>query len=179
MILFLDYDGVLHPSEVFRNPKTGLIFLDREFTRGGHSMFEHGDLLGKLLDESCVDVNIVLSTSWVRVLKNFSKAKRYLPDSLQKRVIGATWHSSMSGELGSRDMYSETFTFTSMTRCQQIVQHCERNLIADSDWVSIDDDDTRWSQHLRDNLVHTDKTMGLGKRSTQQELISKLRGEWK
>lgn len=174
--LFLDYDGVLHPSEVFRNPLTGRIFLDREFTQDGHEMFEHADLLARLLDQSGVDVKIVLSTSWVRVLKSFQKAKLRLPKSLQKRVISATYHSAMSGELGARDLYSDPFTFTSMTRCQQIMLHCAKKKIAEGDWVAIDDDDTRWYPDLRKNLVHTDEVLGLGKPETQMELLQKLRG---
>lgn len=176
MNLLLDYDGVLHPSEVYRNPRTGRLFLDEALVRENHSLFEHALLLEHLLDESGVDVKIVLSTSWVRVLRNFSRTKRYLPDGLQQRVIGATWHTRMSKTMGAMDSDPMALPFTSMTRCQQIVDHCERNQIADTEWVAIDDDDAGWAEHLLDNLVHTDEVLGLGKPETQQELLRKLRG---
>lgn len=40
-------------------------------------------------------VSIVLSTSWARE-HGFSRARDYLPESLQHRVVGATWHSQMA-----------------------------------------------------------------------------------
>ncbi len=176
-VLFLDFDGVLHPSEVYRNPKTGRVYLGEGMAdHGAHQMFEHADLLARLLDQSGVDVEIVLSTSWVRALKSFNKAKKQLPVELQKRVTGATWHSKLEGELGYRDLYSAPFTFANMSRFQQVLMHCNRNYIGQDDWVAIDDDAAGWRDEYKHNLVHTDEVLGLGKLDTQQELLHKLRG---
>jgi hypothetical protein len=175
--LFLDYDGVLHPSEVYRNPSSGRLFMDRALAKY-HTLFEHAPLLERLIDESEVDVKIVLSTSWVRVLRNFNRTKRYLPKGLQERVVGATWHTCMSNNsLGTMDSDSTTSIFTSMTRCQQIISHCERNQIASAEWVAIDDEAQGWDERFRDNLVQTDDVSGLGNLDTQQELLRKLRAE--
>lgn len=166
--LFLDFDGVLHPDEVYRNPKTGLVYLDQQLVDVGHQLFEHAELLAALLDRSGVDVSIVLSTSWVKVLRRFNVVKRRLPERLQSRVVGATWHSSMSR--GGNGI------FESMTRCQQILSYCTRHDIYSHEWIAIDDDDVGWRSDCRGNLVHTDKTFGLGKIESQQELMEKLIG---
>lgn len=85
MILFLDYDGVLHSSEVYlvrRQP----VLRDEP----GMTLFQHAPLLIEAL-ASRPDIKIVLSTSWVARL-GYDRAKGYLPVALQARVIGATWH---------------------------------------------------------------------------------------
>ncbi|WP_240189644.1 HAD domain-containing protein [Azonexus hydrophilus] len=87
MILFLDFDGVLHPDAVY-------------FVRGRPTLRAKGELFmwaGALVDllTEHPDVRIVLSTSWVRALR-FNRARSYLPAELRRCVIGATWHSAMS-----------------------------------------------------------------------------------
>ncbi|MDP1870810.1 MAG: HAD domain-containing protein [Gallionella sp.] len=72
MMLFLDFDGVLHPNEAFMT-KTGVVL-----RCDGHNLFEHAELLADLL-EPYPTVKIMLSTSWVWTL-NFKKAKARLPD---------------------------------------------------------------------------------------------------
>jgi hypothetical protein len=93
-ILFLDFDGVLHPSEVYRNPDDGRIFLDPEFESDGHYLFEHCHYLIKILEEveTVRPVEIILSTSWVEQLGGLEPAKAWLPPELQRRVVGAVWN---------------------------------------------------------------------------------------
>jgi len=90
-VLYLDFDGVLHREDVYRHPKRG-IYLGLKGAR--HALFEHAGLLEELL-QPYPDVGIVLWTSWVRVL-SFSKARCRLPVALSERVVGATFHSSMT-----------------------------------------------------------------------------------
>lgn len=87
VILFLDYDGVLHPDAVYRR-LNGQIEL-----RVPGELFMWAPLLEKIIEEY-PELRIVLSTSWVRVL-GFRRARGYLPAKLAARVIGATWHSAM------------------------------------------------------------------------------------
>jgi hypothetical protein len=87
LILFLDYDGVLHPDAVYRTSQG--IVLRRE----GLRLFEWAPLLEAAL-APYPEVRIVLSTSRVRVV-DFDHSRRRLPPRLQARVIGATWHSQM------------------------------------------------------------------------------------
>lgn len=47
-LLYLDFDGVLHPSAVYRSPG-GAIFLEQYYVDDGHRLFEHADLLAELL----------------------------------------------------------------------------------------------------------------------------------
>lgn len=125
-----------------------------------HRLFEHAELLASLL-QPFPEVRIVLSTSWCLSLKGFDKAKGYLPQSLQQRLIGATWHSA-----------KERHRWTSLTRYEQIHEYVIRHQV--TNWLAIDDDGDEWPEKLRNSLVYTDEWQGLGKLETQQELREKL-----
>ena len=87
MILFLDFDGVLHPDAVYLERGRPVLRADGEpFMWSCHLV----DALA-----SASHVRIVLSTSWARELR-FARARDYLPAELRPRVIGATWHSGMA-----------------------------------------------------------------------------------
>ncbi|MFX5057514.1 HAD domain-containing protein, partial [Acinetobacter baumannii] len=78
--MFLDFDGVLHPDEVYRVGERIVLRMD------GFSLFEWSEVLDELM-EPYPALQIVLATSWVRQL-GFDVARAYLPDSLQRRVVG-------------------------------------------------------------------------------------------
>lgn len=78
-ILFLDYDGVLHPDAVYQT-RRGLEL------RPPGQLLMHADVLETMLDNH-PEERIVLSTSWVHLL-SFKRAPGVLPSSLQARVIG-------------------------------------------------------------------------------------------
>jgi ABC transporter transmembrane region/HAD domain in Swiss Army Knife RNA repair proteins len=90
LVLYLDFDGVLHPEDVRMDRKR------RPYVASppGHELFEHAALLHKLLAPH-PDIRIVLSTSWVHVYGSVSKVAKRLPPALGARVIGATYHSEM------------------------------------------------------------------------------------
>ena len=88
-ILYLDFDGVLHPEDTYFNPARGAN-LGPQSTAAGHELFEHAQLLVNVL-EPYPHVKIVLSTSWVQH-RSYSRAMKRLPAELQARVIGATFH---------------------------------------------------------------------------------------
>lgn len=154
-VLYLDYDGVLHPDEVYRI--RGRIVLQRD----GMSLFEWAPLLAEHL-EPYPDLRIILSTSWVRVL-SFNEARAWLPDSLGSRVIGATWHSAM-----------DLFWWHSLSRYQQISLHARRHRI--SRWLAIDDDTQGWPDDGREQLVHTDPMLGIAASDTKALLLQRLEG---
>ena len=87
MILFLDFDGVLHPDEA------NLVH-SRPVLRAEGELFMWAPPLVNVLDD-LPKVRIVQSTSWARDLR-FTRARDWLPEALRARVIGATWHSGMS-----------------------------------------------------------------------------------
>ncbi len=57
-ILYLDYDGVLHPEDVWRHPKRGIHFGS---AGAGHRLFEHAGLLDEVL-RPYPQVRVVLYT---------------------------------------------------------------------------------------------------------------------
>lgn len=154
-ILFLDFDGVLHPDAAFRTSR-GI-----ELRAAGKLMMHAGILQG-ILDEF-PRVRISLSTSWVRML-GYQRARAALPERLQDRTVSATWHSRMKGT--AREGYDL------FTRYEQICGAVTRAGI--TRWIAIDDDpDFSWpSGDFR--LVRCDPNQGLGSLSTQEELRSKL-----
>lgn len=80
--LFVDFDGTLHTG----NPYIGEgdeITLDT-----GHPLLEYAPLLADLL-APYPDVEIVLTTSWVRRLPE-ERVIAYLPPELRPRVVGTT-----------------------------------------------------------------------------------------
>ena len=87
MILFLDFDGVLHPDEAY-------LVKGRPVLRAEGALFMWAPLLVGAL-KNYPGVQIVLSTSWARELR-FTRARSFLPPELQQRVIGATWNSRMA-----------------------------------------------------------------------------------
>lgn len=73
-IPFLDFDGVLHPDAVFMTRKGPIL-------RAEGALFMWAGLLADVLHDF-PQVQVVLSTSWVRYL-GFSRARSYLPDPLK------------------------------------------------------------------------------------------------
>jgi hypothetical protein len=155
MLIFLDYDGVLHPNEVYQIPGRGIVL-----TTDGHNLFEYTDLLAVAL-KGHPDVRIVLSTSWVRTI-GFKKSKARLPTCLQERVIGSCWHSSL-----------DQYYWNTLTRYEQISMYVTRHQV--QNWLAIDDDDYKWPDNKRQHLIHTDEQGGLGRTAgALDNLILKL-----
>ena len=156
LVLYLDYDGVLHHEHVVRHPRHGIyLAAPREFT-----LFQHAALLEALL-QPYPDVRIVLSTSWVRVL-SYSRAVKRLPPGLRERVIGATYHSHMHAE-----------AFAMLPRGVQVLDDVQRR--APRDWLALDDDGSGWPQEHEQRLVLTDERLGLSAPGLADAVSSKLR----
>lgn len=159
VILFLDYDGVLHPDAVYRR-LNGQIELR---VRG--ELFMWAPLLEKII-EGHSELRIVLSTSWVRVL-GFRRARGYLPAKLAERVIGATWHSAM----GRNSL--DIIEWDHQTRFQQISAYLRR-LPIPIPWLAIDDDSAGWPSEQADALIQTDPMLGVSCRHVQKALEHQL-----
>ena len=154
-VVFLDFDGVLHPNAAFRT-KRGI-----ELRAPGELMMHAKTLENVLLDFP--EVRICLSTSWGRLL-GYGRARAALPTSLQERTASATWHSRMRGMPGEGyDMFS---------RYEQICGAVTR--AGFKRWIALDDDpDLSWP--IKDScLVRCDCHECLGRLSTQDELRCKL-----
>ena len=162
MILFLDFDGVLHPDAVY-------LERGRPELRGDGELFMWAGHLVDVL-ASAPHVRIVLSTSWARELR-FSRARDYLPAELRPRVIGATWHSGMATDDEHRPLGRGTLWDTS-TRYQQIRRYVDRAGI--TDWIAVDDQPEGWAAADRDKLVATDSSLGLSAPSARVRLAAAL-----
>lgn len=157
-VLFLDFDGVLHPDAVYRSKRDGIVL------RANGSLFEWVDLLQPALI-AAPRTQVVLSTSWVKAL-GFGKAKSYLAPWLQARVIGGTWHQrdAVNDEWGN--------SWSAISRYEQIAAYVTRRAI--SHWVALDDNDEEWPDKARPNLVKTDSNLGLAERGKPDELLASL-----
>lgn len=158
MVLFLDFDGVLHPSEVYF--KWGRPTLQAEGT-----LFMWADHLNDILAD-LPQVSLILSTSWVRVL-GYDRARDYLPDALRDRVIGATWKTIQRDPAISLGLPLSYWRDSS--RYQQIRRYTDHMGIAE--WLAIDDNAEDWGDADRHRLVQTDPALGL----SDPDVIQRLR----
>jgi len=156
LVLYLDFDGVLHEENVRWSIKRGIYM-----ATPGHHLWEWMSILEELL-APFPDVKIVLSTSWVHA-RNFNYAKSRLSPVLQTRVIGATFHR--------REMRKDVFL--SYSRGWQIAGDVSRR--RPRAWFALDDDTEGWPAHLLENLVATDGTRGLSDPAVQAAVTEKLR----
>jgi len=144
LILYLDYDGVLHHENCLWHPRKGPYLK----APSGHVLFQHAPLLAEVL-EPYPDWKIVLSTSWVRTYGFYGAGKR-LPEALRGRLIGATFHSRMNRH-----------EFVASPRGMQVwgdvVIRQPRH------WIALDDDYLHWPKWALDNYVQTDAALGISK----------------
>jgi hypothetical protein len=150
-LCYLDFDGVLHDSEVYFHPRRG-IYMDTP----GRTLFEWLPVLDELLAPH-PDVRIVLSTSWVRV-RSYHFAKKQLTPALQAKVIGATFHRRL--------MKEEEFILK--PRGEQIADDVFRR--GPQSWFAIDDDHLGWPGWCRDNLLRTDGARGVSDPKIQEAI---------
>ena len=154
-LLYLDYDGVLHHENCLWHPKIGA-YLSAPV---GYVLFQHAELLEQLL-APYPQVQIVLSTSWVRQY-GCSKAAKNLRPVLRSRVIGATYNSNM-----------REHEFSALPRGLQVwsdvVKRKPRN------WLAIDDVAEGWPENSLPNFVLTHKQDGISDTAVLAELQEKL-----
>lgn len=157
MIIFLDFDGVLHSSEVYLVRREPVLRADE-----GMTLFQHAPLLIEAL-ENRPDIKIVLSTSWVARL-GFDRSKAYLPAALRARIIGATWHRHAG--LLKNDWFL-------LSRFIQIKSYVRRHHL--THWLAIDDDANGWPASERHHLVHcTDESLGISNKLVYATLATAL-----
>ncbi len=156
-VLYVDFDGVLHPESVYLLHRRGPQLLDAP----GHVLFEHCGLLEEVL-LPYADLRIVLSTSWVRCYRgSVRRVSRRLTAWLQARVLGATYHSAM-----------DPVEFATAPRGMQIWSDVLRR--KPTDWLALDDDYLHWPTWCRDRLVCTDPLLGISEPAVLADLKAKL-----
>lgn len=164
MILFVDFDGVLHPSRVYfsqHGPELA----------GDGLLFMWAEPLAELLAEH-PHVQIVLSTNWVRHLP-FEQVRDFLPVRLRRRVTGSTWHCILHDPNYSRNL-PMTYWHDS-SRYQQVRRWVRLHRLRK--WVALDDDVEGWDESDRARLVQTDPETGLSDSAVVARLSDWLGGK--
>jgi hypothetical protein len=156
LILYLDFDGVLHHENVLWHPRVGAYLSAPEHFK----LFQHVDLLDRVL-EPYPRVQIVLSTSWVRQY-GCAKASKNLSPGLRSRVVGATFHSMMNEQ-----------AFAELPRGVQVTNDVRRR--QPLRWLALDDDYQRWPSEALANFVRTHEHLGLSDPCVLKEFETKLR----
>lgn len=155
-VCYLDYDGCLHHCNVRWSKQRGL-FLEAP---GRYSLFQHVRILEELLAPYPA-VRVVLSTSWAQKL-GLKAAVHYLPESLQRRVIGATYEVAQGDDF-----------FPYLNRGEQVLLDVQRR--GPSAWLALDDDQIGWPTWTQARVVFTDPYEGLAPPEVQGAIREKLR----
>jgi hypothetical protein len=142
LLLYLDYDGVLHHEDVWWHARIGPYLRAPD----AYKLFQHLDLLETLL-APFPEVRIILSTSWVRRY-GCSKAAKQLGPRLRHRVLGATFHSRMNEDL-----------FLNTPRGQQVWNDVQRR--KPRGWLALDDDGEGWPTESSGHFIRTHETDGI------------------
>lgn len=159
MILFLDFDGVLHPDAAYLEK-------GRPVLRAMGELFMWAPALIEAL-APYPQIKIVLSTSWVRV-RGFERARDALPEALRRRVIGATWHSAMIRSTHN-GLKLPSCWWDEASRYQQIARYAERAGI--KRWIAVDDHGEEWAAEDRSKLILTNPDRGIADPLALDELL--------
>lgn len=153
-ILYLDFDGVLHPADVRVLPADRH---PRVYVRGqptDRPLFEHLPLLEQLL-KPYPQLRMILATSWVREF-GYEYALEQLTSSLRERVIGAT-------------------PFPALARYYCIQIDAEERGV--TKWLALDDDLNMWPESEMARVVApTDRLLGLAQPGIAEQLSAALVG---
>ena len=155
-VIFLDFDGVLHPGEVWyekgmRQPS---------LRAPGHELFESMHVFEAAI-EPYPQARVVLSTSWVQAL-GFEQACGFLSESIRSRMIGAIY------DLESPDAWR----FNRLRRYDAIEQDVRRR--KPQRWLAVDDDAIGWPAAELAALALTPTHLGLACPVAQAQLHSRL-----
>ncbi|MDO3622828.1 HAD domain-containing protein [Ralstonia pseudosolanacearum] len=153
-VLFLDFDGCLHPDNVHRVDGAPVLLTE------GNELFEHVQLLVDAL-EPYPSLQIVLSTRWVPVF-GFDESVARLPASLRSRVAG-TIH----------EFCNDRWEWAELSRFDQVMRYVDGKGI--ESWLALDDDNHAWPESYEKRLVCPKPRLGVGELRIQQELANKLR----
>ncbi len=155
-VLFVDYDGVLHRGDAYRI-RGSIVSSDPANIR----LFEFADVLSELL-APYPSLEIVLSTSWVKVL-GYNRARDAMPvEELRRRVRGATYHSR----------FDDRHLWNGVARGAQVLRYVARHRLVH--WLAIDDRSDGFGEYVG-HLVLCDPNQGLGDVTVQEQLKAALR----
>jgi len=127
-------------------------------------LFEYAEVLAEIL-APYPSVELVLSTSWVKVL-GFNRARSALPVAeLRARVVGATFHSR----------FHDAYFWNGIARGVQVLRYVNRHRLVR--WLALDDLDDGFDDEPG-RLVHCDEDQGLGDPNIQEVLKGALHAQF-
>lgn len=157
LVLYLDFDGVLHHENVLWHPKRGAYLQ----APPQYTLFQHAELLSGLLSPF-PEVQIVLSTSWM-IQYGLTGASRRLPAELRDRVIGGTYHS--------RHMNRSEFQYEKRRGLQVYEDVLRRR---PRDWLALDDSTEGWPPESTGKFIQTDPQDGIAAPKVLVEIKERL-----
>lgn len=134
MILFLDFDGVLHPW-------------------GSRKPFANAPLLAEVVKDYPA-LDIVISSSW-RTNMTLPQLKALLPADIASHVVGKT--PDLQGYIGQTDRDSDDWLKTRQDECEEWLKLNDR---LGEDWIALDDEGINFRS--KDRLVKPDTRKGIG-----------------
>jgi len=146
MILFLDFDGTLHPLWTF--DRTGTDAAVTAALYAGPWLIE-APTLERILQPYLNRIEIVLSTAWAHT-RGLQVARGMLPAAVAERVSESIWLPELEMDYRS----------SRCTRYGCIQMWLERRRPSYTGlWLALDDDDYMWPQAERHRLVHASGTL--------------------
>jgi hypothetical protein len=145
VIVFLDFDGVLHPDPCSDRAR----------------LFEHAPRLAQSLAEFA-EVGLVLSTAW-RTVKPFDELLELLPADLRERIVDIT------PRFGDFEAHARLSPYRRQAEC---VQWLHQNRLQDEAWLALDDRPDGFAPYC-ENLIECHPETGFD-REIQSRLRSAL-----
>lgn len=143
LVLYADFDGVLHHSDVFWQADKGFYLRAPE----RYKLFQHANLLTQQL-APFPEVQLVLSTSWA-VRYGVTNAAKRLPHELQARVIGGTFDAQ----------HMRKDEFQHLPRGQQVFEDVLRR--QPRNWLALDGNGEGWPTAHQQRFVQTHMYEGI------------------
>lgn len=145
MILFLDFDGTLHPNWEMTD-KGGRMIAS---AYSGPWLVE-ASALASLIEPYSEKIDIVIS-SWWAYTRSLPEVKGLLPEVIASRIVDSVWLPHL------RDRYREE----RISRYQTIQLWLDHHEVGDTrEWLALDDDANEWPAEFLNRLVHADGTLG-------------------
>lgn len=146
-VLFLDFDGVLHPlwtPAPFNDWQLEVTFGPTPYAG---PFFLHASALDSVLSPFLEHMEIVVSSTWGKD-RTLEELRRLLPASIAARVVDAV-HHHLPPTTETRSRLEEISWYLQNIRPHQ-----------GSLWLALDDDDSGWPEAMRLQLVHCERDLG-------------------
>lgn len=146
-LLFLDFDGVLHPlweSAPFNDWQLEVTFGPKAYAG---PFFLHAAALAEAVSPFLENLDIVVSSTWGKQ-RPLHELKQLLPVLVEDRLVDAVPHHLPSIK-EAKSRWEEISWYLQNIRPHQ-----------GDRWLALDDDDMDWPDAMRSHLVHCMRDLG-------------------